>query len=273
MPRYAIRPALLAATAFIASGCSNGSGPSTTPQVNFSLATRSGAAPALATAPSFSAGTPESFSDGTNTLVLDQVDLVLRKIELKKSEATTGCGESEGNDACEELELGPILLSLPLGTAGAERAFSVAAAPGTYGAVEFEIHPPSGSDDAAFLQANPAFDGVSVHATGTYNGTAFDFVSDLEAEQEAHFATPLVVAEGASADLTLFVNLDGWFRDAGGALVDPATAAPGQSNESLVKENIKRAFDAFEDDDHDGADDHDEDHGGGGGVDDGPNHT
>ena len=113
----------------------------------------------------------------------------------------------------------------------------------------------------------------SVHATGTYNGLAFDFVSDLEAEQEAHFATPLVVAEGASADLTLFVNLDGWFRDAGGALVDPATAAAGQSNESLVKENIKRAFDAFEDDNHDGEDDHGGDHGGNGGMNDGPNHT
>ncbi len=276
MPRYATRAALLAAIAIIASGCSDaGNSPTTDPQVNFSLATRSAAAAPLAAAPSFVVAAPESFTDGTNTLVLDQVDLVLREIELKKSDATTSCSESQGDDECEELEFGPVLLSLPLGTAGAERVFSVTVTPGTYSEVEFEIHSPSHDEDAAFVQANPAFAGVSVHVTGTYNGAPFDFVSNLEAEQEVHLATPLVVAEGVAADLTLFVNLDGWFRDAGGALVDPATAAAGQSNENLVKENIKRAFEAFEDGDHDGDDDHGEDQGGddNGGTDDGPDHT
>jgi hypothetical protein len=278
MPRYATGTALLAAMALIASGCSDaGNSPTTDPQVNFNLATRSSAAAPAAAAPSFVVATPESFTDGANTLVLDQVELVLREIELKKSDATTSCSESQGNDSCEELEFGPVLLSLPLGTAGAERVFSVTVAPGTYSEVEFEIHPPSGSEDAAFLQANPALAGVSVHVTGTYNGAPFDFVSNLEAEQEVHLATPLVVTETAATDLTLFIDLDGWFRDAGGALVDPATAAAGQSNESLIKENIKRAFEAFEDGDHDGADDHGNDqggdnNGGNGGVDDGPNH-
>jgi hypothetical protein len=278
MPRYVPNTALLAAMALLASGCSDaGNSPTTDPQVNFNLATRSAAAAGTAAAPSLSVAAPETFTDGANTLVLDQVDLVLRKIELKKSEAMTGCGESQGNDACEELELGPVLLSLPLGTAGAERVFSVTVAPGTYGAVEFEIHPPSGSDDAAFVQANPAFAGVSVHATGTYNGTPFDFVSDLEAEQEIHLASPLVVTDASATDLTLLVNLDTWFRDASGAILDPATAARGQANESQVKDNIRASLDSFEDEDHDGADDHGEqggdNNGGTGGVDDGSNHT
>jgi hypothetical protein len=142
--------------------------------------------------------------------------------------------------------------------------------------VEFEIHPPSSSDDAAFTAANPGFEGVSVHVAGTYNGVAFDFVSDLEAEQEIHFATPLVVAEGAATDLTLSVDLATWFRDATGMIVDPVTAAKGQVNENLVKDNIRSALDAFEDHDCDGIDDHGGDdghHGGEGGTDDGPNHT
>jgi hypothetical protein len=39
--------------------------------------------------------------------------------------------------------------------------------------------------------------------------------------------------------------------------VDPATANQGQPNENLVKDNIRRSFDAFEDDDHDGQRDDD----------------
>jgi len=278
MPRYATGSALLATMALLASGCSDaGNSPTTDPQVNFNLATRSAAAAVAAAAPSFAVAAPESFTDGANTLVLDQVELVLRKIELKRSEATTNCGESPDDDACEKLELGPILLNLPLGTAGAERAFSVTVAPGTYSEVEFEIHKPSHDEDAAFVQTNPDFDGVSVHVSGTYNGTPFDFVSDLGAEEEIELNPPLVVTDAAATDLTLFVDLDGWFRDTGGSLVDPATAAKGQANENLVKDNIKRTLDAFEDDDHDGADDHGEDQGGGdnggnGGTDDGPNH-
>ena len=82
------------------------------------------------------------------------------------------------DDACEKLELGPILLDLPLGGAGgAARTFSVAVDTGTYGEVEFEIHHPSDDDgaDVAFLQAHPDFAGVSVKVTGSFNGTPFIF--------------------------------------------------------------------------------------------------
>jgi hypothetical protein len=142
---------------------------------------------------------------------------------------------------------------------------------GSYTGVEFEIHPPSVSDDGAFIAANPGFEGVSVHVAGTYNGVAFEFVSDLEAEQEIHFATPLIVAEGSATDLTLSVDLDTWFRDAAGTIVDPVTATKGQANENLVKENIRSALDAFEDNDCNGIDD-DSGDGHHGGADDGPNH-
>ena len=43
-----------------------------------------------------------------------------------------------------------------------------------------------------------------------------------------------------------------WFKDANGVLFDPATAAKGQPNEDLLKNNIKNSIDAFEDSDHDG---------------------
>lgn len=266
----------LAAVA-LAAGCSDsGSGPTTDPQLNFNLATRSAAAASLGSA-TISGGAPESFSDGTNTLVIGQVDLVLREVELRKSEATSDCAVSMGGDSCEKLELGPILLSLPLGSDSALRAFSVTVPAGTYTGVEFEIHKPSDSDDAAFIATNPGFAGVSVHVAGTYNGAAFDFVSDLEAEQEIHFATPLAITESGATDLTLSVDLDGWFRDAGGRIVDPGSAAKGAANENLIKDNIRSGLDAFEDHNCNGVDDHGSDDNGGngqhGGADDGPNHT
>lgn len=268
--------AILAAAALLTAGCSDsGSSPTTDPQLNFNLATRATAAASTGST-ALLVSAPETFTDGTNTLVINQVDLVLREVELKKSGATVDCAESMGHDSCERLELGPILLSLPLGTDSALRAFSVTVPAGTYSEVEFEIHKPSASDDAAFIQANPTFADVSVHVAGTYNGAAFDFVSDLQAKQELHFATPLVVADSAATDLTLSVDLDNWFRDAGGALVDPGTAAKGAANENLVKDNIRGALDAFEDHNCNGVDDHGGDDAGNGqhgGVDDGPNHT
>jgi hypothetical protein len=262
MPRLA-PAAVLAAAAVLSSACDSGS-PTIDPQVNFNIATRSTAATAAGATLSVSA--PETFTDGTNTLVIDRVDLVLREIELKRSAASADCGEAQTEDACEELEVGPVLVSLPLGVGGAARAFSVIVAPGSYDKVEFEIHSPSSSDDAAFIQANPELDGASVRVSGSYNGVPFDFVSDLNAEQELALIPPLVVSASGATDLTLFVDLDGWFRDAGGSLIDPATAASGQPNEDVIKQNIQRALNAFEDENRDGADDH-------GGVDDGSNDT
>jgi hypothetical protein len=252
-----LRTATALAFAAAMAACSGSAGPSNEAQVNFNLATRPAAA--ATTAALAVVGTPETYTDGTNTLVIDQVQLVLREIELKRTESTVACGESPAGDACEKLELGPILLDLPLGGAGgAARSFSVAVAPGTYDEVEFEIHKPSDDDgaDATFLQAHPDFDGVSLKVTGTWNGEPFTYTSDLNAEEEIELSPPLVTTESAATDLTLFVNLGQWFRDGAGNLVDPESAGAGGANESLVKNNIGSTLHAFEDENHDGSDDH-----------------
>jgi hypothetical protein len=248
------RPVLLSVAALattVLAACDAG-GPSTSAQVNFSVATQPAA--------SASSGSSETFTDGSNTLVIDRVQLVLREIELKRIEATTSCDDS-GHDACERLELGPILLDLPLGAGGVAHSFTVPITAGSYDEVEFEIHPPSDDDtpDAAFVQAHPDFAGVSVQVDGTFNGVGFSYTSDLSAEEEIELSPPLTVAESATADLTLLVDLDRWFRDGAGVLVDPATANVGLANESLVESNIRATLHAFEDENHDGTDDH---HGG-----------
>ena len=243
------RPASLAFLAILAGACSD-AGPSSLSQMSFNVATH--AAAAATAGASLALSTPETFTDGTNTLVLTKVELVMREIELHRAGATTDCSTDTGND-CEELELGPVLVDLPLGTPGAARSFSVQVTPGSYDKVELKLH------------ASTDLQGHSVRVTGTYNGADFVYTGDFDAEMEFELNPPIVAGETGATDLTLMVNLDGWFRNQGGALLDPATANPGQSNQGLVEQNIKSSLEAFEDDDHDGRHDH-------GGADDGIPH-
>jgi len=197
----------------------------------------------------------EVLAAGNDTIVVTGVQLVLREIELKRTGGLV-CDTALVDDDCEELELGPVLLDLPLG-AGAARQFTVAIDTGSYDKIEFEIHKPSSGDDPAFVAANPTFDGVSIRMTGTYNGTPFSYSSDLDVEQEYGFNPALVVTENSGANVTLFVDLRSWFlNQTADGFIDPATANKGGQYEGEVKSNIETSLNAFEDDDHDGEDDH-----------------
>jgi hypothetical protein len=252
MRRLLTRAGSLSLLAVLAGGCSD-AGPSNQSQVSFNLATQ--AAPAAAAGASLGIiGTPETFTDGTNTLVVTKVELVLREIELHRADALADCATGVSDD-CEELEFGPLLVDVPLGTPGAARNFSVQLAPGSYDKAEFEIHKASPSDDAAFVQAHPDLADASVRVTGTFNGTDFTYIGRFDVEMEFELNPPLVANETAATDLTLFVDLDKWFRDQAGALVDPSTGNSGQPNEGLMEQNIKSSLDTFEDEDHDGRDD------------------
>ena len=81
------------------------------------------------------------------------------------------------------------------------------------------------------------------------------YTGRFDSEQEFDLNPPLVANETGGTDLTLFLDLDKWFRDSSGALIDPATANAGQPNQGVVEQNIKSAVDAFEDENHDGRDD------------------
>ena len=253
MPRFTRERVLrLAAVVWVTGACSDSGGPSNA-QLNFNVATQAiPAAPARASLAVL--GTPETFTDGTNTLIIDGVQLVLREIELHRAGVTADCADGI-NDDCEELEVGPVLVDLPLGAPGGARQFSVQLPAGSYDRVEFEIHKPSDDSDPSFVQENPSFRDVSVRVTGTYNGESFIYLGDFNADMEFNLAPELVVGEAAATELTLFADLDPWFRDQSGSLIHPNSANAGGANESLVEESIKNSMDAFEDGDHDGRDD------------------
>jgi hypothetical protein len=220
----------------------------------------SGAASGVAAAPAVvTVGDSTVITLGNDTIILRSAQLVLREIKLKLVE-TAACDNIEGNGDCEEFEVGSTLLSLPLGATATQALVSVNAPAGMYDKLEFEIHAPESSDDAAFIAANPNFAGVSVRVTGTYSkaGTRsdFTFTSDVDASEEVQLSPPLTVTDGQAASLTLRFDVSTWFLDGTGtALVDPATANKGQPNESVVRGHIESSFQAFRDDNHDGHDD------------------
>ena len=246
------------ALSFALAACSN------TGTVGFALTSRQAAVPApgasfssVASAASVAAaGDSTVIALGNDTVIVRSAQLVLRKVELKRSDVAS-CDAVAGNDDCAEFETGATLVTLPLGGAMIAQQVSVPAPAGTFNALEFEIHKPSSSEDASFIAANPDFAAISIRVTGTYSlaGTRSDFTytSDLNQSQETMLPSPVTVQEGQGLNVTLRGDISGWYLNAAKtALVDPASANKGGANESVVANNIQSSFKAFEDDNHDG---------------------
>ena len=191
-----------------------------------------------------------TMTNGANTLVITKAQLVLRELELKLAASST-CATGEGTDDCEEIELGPMLIDLPV-TDVVASPISAQVPAGTYREIEFDIRRP-GTDpaDAAFVAAHPEFNNVSIRVEGTYNGTPFVFTSQLDQEVQIDLNPPAVITD-ANNNVTIAVNIRDWFTATGGTLINPATANPGQPNASIVAEKIKVSLRAFEDDDKNG---------------------
>ena len=250
---------LIALPLVAAAACSESTGPSASVPVTLSLSAKS------ATGASFSRSADVTATSSTtaDALVITKAQLVLARVELVRagatctSEAASGDDDAAEHEDCEELELAPSLVDLPVnGTV--VNALSVTVPEGSYSALEAKLRPitagSSGRGSAAFLAAHPELNGVSVLVEGTFNGTAFTFKSPVSTGIARSFSPPLSVTS-APLGLTMNADLATWFRNSSGALIDPRTANAGGANAQLVADNIKRSFRAFRDDDHDGRDD------------------
>ena len=265
---------LVSAVLFAAACSGDGTGPGnsqiTPTQVALSFTSGAGAGGSASLQPLFSqAAVADTIAQGADTIVFSSVEIVLRDIKLKRVGVfqcdTTAVASSSDDDEmefedCEEFKTGPILLSLPLNGAVSQEVV-IPIDSGTFSEIEFKVHKPGDdSADVAFTQLHPTFDKTSIRATGTFNGQAFTYETDLDVEQEIDLVPPLVIdAMTTSTNVTIQVNLSDWFRDLSGGLVDPSTGNKGGANEGLVKENIKRSMKGFEDRDRDGVDEEGED--------------
>lgn len=205
-------------------------------------------------------------------LVISRAQLVLREIELESpslgctsdsssasgsfsrtswsrgsdDDSSSGSG-SRSSDDCGEIELGPVLVDLPL-NGGATQVTQVSIPAGTYHEIEFKLREPDDdAEDMPFRAAHPEFIGLSVKVQGTYNGQPFTWTSRMRADLEREFR-PAVVIGADAANVTLEVDVARWFRDGSGRAIDPANGAA----RAQVEANIASSFGAFQDDDRDG---------------------
>ncbi len=260
--REVLQTALLALLAMALLGaCDDATGPGLpagSQVVSLSLSIGPGsAAPAPAL---FAAGL--ELSDGVNTLTIESAELVLRELEFERVE-TTGCDSELEDDDCEEFEVGPFLVALPLDGSVSTQIEAVVET-GTYDEIEFEFHKPDDGDpaDQDFIAAHPDFADISIRVTGTYNTQPFEYTTALNEEQEVELSDPLVVGPDAGPlNVTLTLDISTWYRAPDGTYVDPRTAVDGGANETLVTDNIRNSIEGFRDDDEDGvphSDDNDE---------------
>ncbi|MFN0179540.1 MAG: hypothetical protein ACKVZ0_12140 [Gemmatimonadales bacterium] len=208
----------------------------------------------LATVPK---GAAAASSSAAADLVITRVQLVARK--LRMAQASDACPQAEddsnteGAGECPAIKAGPLLLDPPV-TDGAVEAFTADLPAGTYNRIRFQIHKPTGSNDQAFLQANPGFEGVSIKVEGTYHLQPFTFTTALTTVQEIQLAAPVVVVDGAPVELTVLLDVKGWFADqAGTGWVDPSALT--QQLRSRIEQNIRNSFRAFRDTNRDGSQD------------------
>ena len=234
----------LGALLFSIGGCSD----SDMGEVSLQLATRGPASTA--------SGEPSQLivTAGPDEIVMEEVQLVLRKVRLDGAPTASCPEDAEGDSRCAELRLGPALFNLPLGE-GAEPIFSAAVPVGTYSGIKFQIHrPTNANEDADFVADHPEFDDISIRVLGSYNGTPFTFASDLTEVEDVVFAEPVEIGPGGEVQVTLHVDVTGWFASEDGTgLVNPSEASDGGPFESLVERQIRESFRAFHDADLDGA--------------------
>lgn len=166
---------------------------------------------------------------GSSAITITKVQLFLSEIELSPGST---CSTTDEHDGCDELEVGPVPVDLPVD--GTTKVFlDKLVPPGTYAALDAKV------------------DSVIVTFTeGTTSGQTFKLAMGEDAQIEAAFQPPVTV-DATTSNLTIDVDVASWFKDSSGAVLDPND----QANAMVIRDNVLRSFNAFEDDNHDGEDD------------------
>ena len=198
-----------------------------------------------------------------DTLLITKIQLVLNNVELRRADVavcpdsiavSTTRERSSDDRGCSRLDLGPMLLDVPLDSTGASK-LAVSIPAGSYREIEFEldkVRTGSGASaaESLFISQHPDFRDVTVRIAGTYRGAPFTFVSRVEAEVEFEVEPALLVESGVNDNVTVSLDLRRWFRGETGGLL-----APTIENQSRIEQNIVTSFDAFGDRNRDGKED------------------
>ena len=168
------------------------------------------------------AAAPITLTGGGNTLVIEDIRVIVAEIELERAGADCALAD---DDDCEEFEGGPFLVNLLDGVDATLASATIPA--GSYTELEFEVESLQGDDDdddserrakqavlAQMRKAYPSFpsDGSMV-VRGTYNGTPFTVYFNAEIEVEKEFSTPFQVP--GSGSILVNLNPAAWFMSGG----------------------------------------------------------
>ena len=166
-------------------------------------------------------------------LVLKKVQLVIGRVELSRSDATTcvenddqgddsGGGDDVSDDKtksnaadCEDVSKIPLLANVPVDDA-VHTIISVPVAAGTYTRLEAKLTP---ADAATITSLGAPADmvGKSVRVEGTFKGAPFVYTSPVRTGLEFKFDPPLVI-DGTGKNATIHIDVTRWFTTASGAL-------------------------------------------------------
>ena len=191
-----------------------------------------------------------------DTLVITSVKVVLKNVRLRRagveecvdSIAPAGTDrEASERSGCARLDLGPMLVDVPL-SAGDTAALSAKVPAGSYRGAKFLLHRlrlgrEATAQDSALVTANPEMLGASVRVAGTYRDTAFVFYSRASAEIKFLFEPPLVISADSPDNITVNLRPTLWFKGQNGGILSPL----GDRNRSAINNAIHRSFEAFGD--------------------------
>lgn len=191
-------------------------------------------------------------SDAAAEITITRARFVIRDIKFK----------SVGEDSLN-FKTAPFVLDLNLSGAS-QTISSIPAKFGDYRRVEFDVHRVEQPEISSLPAADqPPFaefladERYSIIVEGTYTPTggspaSFIYRSKVDAKQKIDLDPPLVISEGStSVNTTMLISSDAWFRDSGGALVDPRDT----NNEGVIDENLKASIRVFKDNNKDGSKD------------------
>ncbi|HET8837745.1 MAG TPA: hypothetical protein VFM82_01995 [Flavobacteriaceae bacterium] len=215
--------------------------------------------------------------EGSNgTLVIEDIRFILEDIKLEQPDSECeDSGDPEDTD-CEELEMGPFFVDMPLNGNPLDLGTTVVA-DGLYDELEFEIDnldsdDPEDTNDATLLAQiqnefpnwpNEASMLISGHFTST-DGVTTDFSTYAEAEVEIELNfNPALEITPESLNNMATVNIDpaNWFLQTDGSVTDLSLYDYAATGEILeFSQEIEDGFESVEsDDDHDSGDNDDDD--------------
>jgi hypothetical protein len=251
--------------ASLAAACADGTAPDEGPDaVSLSFSTASDAASSTEPSAALGSSAEVRVAAGTDELVITRAQIVLEEIEFESEDrscrrriAAAGYDTSAIDIArirqyCDgyEVEFGPIVIDLPTGRAPVA-GVTLRVPPGLYDELKFEIEPLDDHGRGEDRHGRRGTRGSSIVVEGTFNGRPFVYLSALEAEVELRFRPPLSI-EAGGFNVTIRVDVAGWFTTSDGRLIDPSSANAGGPNQALVERNILASLEAYPDGDRDG---------------------